>query len=184
MSDPAENEQTPQAAGADSPPPAVTPAPVTGERVLHIALGAAATFAQAAERAARDLSQNGPVILETLEERGKPVRAALAQKLGGLAGGVRATTATSAATATGEAPAAPHSSADAEIAALERRVRELEQEVSRPATPPADDETTAEAATTTPEHNPSALADSPYAVSETEDEVAHEEGAGPTENAA
>ena len=215
--------------GAPSADAAAAPAPLTADRALNIAFGAALLFTDAIQVAAQKLSEqaefvqnNTPAVLDALEEKGKPVRAAAMEKLRGAfsftftsgdsddldgdglpdtSGDVDASDElprpfVGAGTAAPLVPpvVAPviSGSAEAEISALERRVRELEQEVSKPlvvALPDAeaqpqpngesdalgaadDGETTAEVATYDfADDAPGALADSPYAVSETPDEV-------------
>jgi hypothetical protein len=139
--------------------PTATPAvtPLTGERVLDIALGAAVIAGEALDKAskqwaerAKQIQDQAPAFWETAEERGRPVREQLVSSLKGGSGN---------GTATGTAPvtegAAPESgsgladslrnlgreigisvgggnarlSAEEEIRSLEDRVRELEQVV-------------------------------------------------------
>ena len=197
--------------------------PLTADRALNIAFGAALLLTDAAIAGAKKLGEqsefiqnNAPAVLDALEEKGKPVRETVMEKLRGAVGfSFTSDEKTDAATSTDEnglpttaaeadvnqelpRPAADGDStsplsggsAEAEISALERRVRELEQEVSKPfvmdepvlsaPTAPFDltdteGETPAELGTYdfAPDA-PDALANSDYAMSETPEEAALE----------
>jgi hypothetical protein len=136
---------------------------IDGERAVDVILGAAVVAAEAIAQAAKHLQENGPAYVETLETKGRPVRERLVEALRvGRPATFRDVT------------FSPPASAEDEISALERRVRELEQQIaSGNAT-----ETPAEEATYVPAESwgddvPS-LAESPYAISETEEERAQE----------
>ncbi len=166
--DPAEPEATaPTPTPDDASPVAAETAPVstaapgtgttglTGEKVLDIAFGVAVIAGEALDKAAQRLSERAkemqeqaPGFWDTAEERGRPVREKLVSTL-------RGTTATTANTTEGAAPAPPSGgngladslrnlgkdigitvgggnarlSAEDEIRSLEDRVRELEQVV-------------------------------------------------------
>ena len=216
---------TPDAMESAAPMP---DAPLTADRALDIAFGAALLLTDAVIAGAKKLGEqtefiqnNSPAVLAALEEKGKPVREATMTKLREAVGFTFTTDTTdingddvetsedsdlpetsaeadvsqelprSDMAANGIVPAGG-GSAEAEISALERRVRELEQEVSKPlmldtptaapvedapvASAPAtpfdltgsDSETPAESGTYdfAPDA-PDALADSDYAMSET-----------------
>jgi hypothetical protein len=166
--DPAEPEATAPVSEDASPAageaaPVTTAAPgtgtgtsgITGEKVLDIAFGVAVIAGEALDKAAQRLSERAkemqeqaPGFWDTAEERGRPVREKLVSTL-------RGTTATTATTAEGAAPAPATGgngladslrslgkdigitvgggnarlSAEDEIRSLEDRVRELEQVV-------------------------------------------------------
>jgi len=203
------NESTPEATGpgdAGALPPPTTPEPMTPERVLDTFLGAVAIAAEATAKRARELSEqastlreDAPAILETWEERGRPLREQIVGKIKESFAPIPDEEPTPLPAPTAEEidpqvattiPAPPPvttvtgRSAKREISALEQRVRELEAQVSTPPTsePVVEFEapamTPAEEATFDPEqgHSPiSGLAESEYAVSETDTESAHEE---------
>jgi hypothetical protein len=173
---------TPEASPVEA---ATNPAPLTTERVVDIALGVIAVAAEASIRTvqhlgdqARGLQENGPAMLDSLEERGRPLRARIAARL-------RDGFAPIADDVPEADPASPPRTADQEISALEQRVRELETQVSvEPdaasgvSAPAAADETPADGATFVPSGNhPFTLADSAYAVSETDEESERERDA-------
>jgi hypothetical protein len=181
---------------------------LTAERMFDIALGAIAIAAEATGKRvqelgdqARTLRDDAPEILETWEERGRPLREQLLGKLregfAPIADDEPLTAPVADPAAAPESPSAPTPPAASpsvgtrvrEISALEQRVRELEAQVAAPVTPGSAPETAlvvsesamtpAEAATFDPELGSDepvmALSDSPYAVSENEEEAAREE---------
>lgn len=195
---------------------------LTGDKVLDIAFGVAVLAAEAAGKLAKqfserlqDLQDQAPTIADNLQEKGRPVREKFVGKLREQtiattdvtpAGDGEQDSKTSAvpAPANGKPP-----SAEDEISALERRVRELEQEVAVSPTygvttpavdaapaPEAPAETTfglpaftseptpAEEATYVPADPTTSLEESPYAISETEDEAIAEQVEEAVETAA
>jgi hypothetical protein len=138
-----------------------------GEKAIDVILGAAVVTAETIMQAAKRMQENGPACLDALETKGRPVRERIVEALrSGRTTPLR------------EAAFTPPASAEEEISALEQRVRELEQQIASSAT----NETPAEGATYTPQETwgetvPS-LAESPYAISETEEERAQEEKLG------
>lgn len=211
-------EDAPAAAEGNAPPAP----PLTADRALNIAFGAALLITDAAKIAGQKLSEqaefvqnNAPAVLDALEEKGKPVRQAVMDKIreaisftpadddsdgGGpsdsdlpnTSGGVDLSQELPRIAVSGTTVSSPvgGGSAEAEISALERRVRELEREVSKPLvvnTPDAEpqpqpmgetssiSETAADFSTYDfGDDAPNALADSPYAVSETPEEAVSE----------
>lgn len=155
----------------------VTTESVTIERVADTALGALVSAAEALEAAVKLVRENGPAVAEAFERKGRPVRERIIEALRGtpfFAPTSPEPTDSSGVAATG--------SAATEISALERRVRELEQQIAGGDLAIEDaeiEQTTAQAATfngeiwETPEER-DFLADSPYAVSETSEEQAKE----------
>jgi len=156
--------------------------PVTIERVADTALGALVSIAEAVDKTIKLLNEHGPAIAEAWETKGRPVRERIVE---GLRGAPFANT-------TVDSPSAPSmtpettTTAGEEISALERRVRELEQQIASgdilfetPSdsgeTPDTSEETTAESATfngevwEAPEERDS-LSDSPFAISETSEQ--------------
>ena len=170
-------EETTEQAGQTKPTVPTETAPFTAERVLDVVLGAAALAADEVVRTARQLRDDAPAITAAWEEKGRPLREQLYQKISGAADRSSAPTEAKppADDATKTTGVASMGSADDEISVLERRVRELEEQVAFGGTTP-EVHTTAEESTFVPgdELPPSTLADSPYAVSETEEEVARE----------
>jgi hypothetical protein len=130
--------------------------------------------AEALEAAVKLVRENGPAVAEAFERKGRPVRERIVEALRGTPFAAPMSSGPSDA---GGATKGSGGSAAREISALERRVRELEQQIAGGDLDIA--ETTADAATfngeiwETPEERDS-LADSPYAVSETPEEQAKE----------
>jgi hypothetical protein len=141
--------------------------PLSSDLVIDITLGAAVVVAEFITQAAKHLQENGPAYLDVLESKGKPVRDRLREALRG-----------SGKTVLRDVTFAPPASAEEEITALERRVRELEQQIasSGPVETPAEDATFL--STPAGETEFPSLAESPYAISETEEEQAQEEKIG------
>jgi hypothetical protein len=197
--EPVTNEETAAAAtettdgeSAEATPEAPAAANITPERVLDVMLGTAVLAAEGVRRTAQQLRENAPSVMASLEEKGRPLREQILGKLG----------TGSSAPDGGSGPTGGSAStrrAEDDIAVLERRVRELEQQL---ATVPTEDTPTDEAApspvsfdlsdvaqpdapTTAedatfvpgPDPAPAALADSPYAMSETDEEAEREEQA-------
>lgn len=111
--------------------------PVTPERVADVALGLGATAFEALDRAARSLDatvrrvvEDAPAVIADLEEKGRPVREKIVETLRGRP------TVSDVFTSTDQ-ESAPSRGGD-DIATLEARVRELEQQVGDRPDAPAD----------------------------------------------
>lgn len=156
----------------DSPAPEAPPVivPPTGEaigRAVDVALGAVVVVGETVLQAVRRLQAGAPGAVSSLEQRGHPVREQIATALRDAVPPL--------CEAAFQSPTEPEPAPD-EIAVLEARVKELEQQIAAPpvASAPAE-ETPAEEATYVPDEDPpGSLADSPYAVSETPEEQAAE----------
>ncbi|GAB4451964.1 MAG: hypothetical protein OHK0029_02080 [Armatimonadaceae bacterium] len=85
-----------------------------GLRAIDITLGVATLAIEAAEKTATYLAAHGPEWLDDMEQRGRPIRQEIFGKR------------------TEEPAPSFLEETDAEISALERRIRELEREVSVP----------------------------------------------------
>lgn len=103
---------------------------ITPERVADVALGMGATAFDWLEKAAkgvddavRRIVDDAPTVIVELEERGRPVREKIGEWLPGRHGGAEGSA---------DAEAAARGAED-DIALLEARVRELEQQVPAPA---------------------------------------------------
>ena len=169
MSD--DEQKTPE--GEDGKKAEWDAANVTVARVADTALGALISAAEALETAAKLFQEHGPAVAEAWETKGRPVRERIIESLRGAPFATMTTEPSKSETY----PPTDNASAAEEISALERRVRELEQQVAEGAMSAA---TPAEGATINGEIGEGAdrdsLADSRYAISETPEEQKRESG--------
>lgn len=167
------------------------------ERALDAVLGATVLAGEAAIRAAKSVKDDPAGVVNTWEERGRPLRERAADFLRDvvppLSDSVSDVNESSPIPTEAAAPeiappvvsVSATTSTNGAMEELERRARMLEQHVTQTsnasdsprleAAPSTSEETPAEDATFVPETPYATLAESPYAVSETEDEQKKEE---------